>query len=251
MVAVCCYFQVHQPFRLRRYSVFDAHPHYFDDERNGQILRSVAHKCYLPATQLLLKLIHRHNGSLRVAFSLTGCAIEQFERFAPEVLDRFRQLAETGCCEFLSETYAHSLAALYSVEEFRHQVDLHDNLIEDLFGQVPTVFRNTELIYNNDVADLIAGMGRYRAVLVEGVDQVLGSRSPNEVYAPPGRPELSLLLKNYRLSDDVAFRFSNHQWDQWPLTADKFATWVHQAKGSVCNLFMDFETFGEHQWKDT
>ncbi|MFW6060682.1 MAG: glycoside hydrolase family 57 protein [Phycisphaeraceae bacterium] len=251
MPSVCLYFQVHQPPRLRRYSVFDAHTHYFDDERNGQIVRAIAQKCYLPATQLLLKLIHRHDGALHLAFSLTGSVIEQFERFTPEVLDRFRELAATGCVEFLSETYHHSLASLYSRDEFLHQVDVHADVIEDLFGQTPRVFRNTELVYSNELADLLAETRDYRGILVEGVDQLLAGRSPNHLYTPPNHPELPLLLKNYRLSDDVAFRFSDPQWAHRPLTASKFADWLHASGGDVCNLFMDFETFGEHQWKDT
>ena len=251
MPSVCFYFQVHQPPRLRRYSVFDAHPHYFDDERNSQILRAVAQKCYLPATKLLLELINRHDGKLHLAFSLTGSIIEQFERFTPEVLERFRELAETGCVEFLSETYHHSLSSLYSRDEFVHQVECHADLIEDLFGQVPRIFRNTELIYSNALADLIAQAGRHRGILAEGVDQLLAQRSPNHLYTPPNHPDLPLLLKNYKLSDDIAFRFSDPQWAHHPLTATTFADWVDQAGGDVCNLFMDFETFGEHQWKDT
>ncbi|MEX2389678.1 MAG: glycoside hydrolase family 57 protein [Phycisphaeraceae bacterium] len=251
MATACLYFQVHQPHRLRRYSVFDAHRDYFDQARNDQILRSVAQKCYLPGTELLLKLIQRHEGRFRVAFSLTGSVIEQFQRLTPEVIDRFQELADTGCCEFLAETYYHSLAFLYDRDEFLQQVDQHAQLIDDLFNQQPTVFRNTELIYANDLADYLATTGRYQGILAEGVDEVLGQRSPNYPYSPPNHPELTLLLKNYRLSDDIAFRFSDRSWNQWPLTADKFANWIHEIHGQVCNLFMDFETFGEHQWRDT
>ncbi len=253
MVSVCIYLQIHQPPRLRRYSVFDASPHYFDDARNRQIIRKVAHKCYMPMTSLLLDLIRRHDGEFRFAISLTGCVIEQFRAYAPEVLDRLRDLAETGCCEFLAETYYHSLAFLYDRDEFRNQIEKHAETIEELFGQRPNVFRNTELIYSNDVADFIATLDGFRAILVEGADQVLGDRSPNYLYTPPGHPELTLLLKNYRLSDDVAFRFSDRNWSQWPLTADRYADWIHQinGRGYVCNLFMDMETFGEHQWAET
>lgn len=253
MPSVCCYFQVHQPHRLRRYSVFDAHANYFDEEHNRQILRTVAQKCYLPTGRLLLNLIQRHEGAFRVAFSLTGCVLEQFERFAPEVVDLFRELTETGCVEFLGETYYHSLALLYSHDEFRAQVDQHADLIEDLFGQTPTVFRNTELIYANELADVIADTGRYRGILTEGADRVLAGRSASHLYTPPAHPDLTLLLKNYRLSDDIAFRFSDSNWSHWPLTADTFADWVRKVddEGEVCNLFMDFETFGEHQPKDT
>jgi alpha-amylase len=252
MPAVCFYFQVHQPFRLRRYSVFDTDRHYFDDAKNGEITRKVAQKCYLPAGKMLLETIQQHDGRFRVAFSLTGLALEQLERYVPEAIEIFQKLAETGCVEYLDETYYHSLAFLYSREEFRSQVELHRAKIKSLFGQDPRVFRNTELIYNNDLAHFVSHMG-YDAVLTEGADHILGFKSPNAVYRPPHAPNLKLLLKNYRLSDDIAFRFSNRSWEQWPLTAEKFTNWVNQIEGNgqVCNLFMDFETIGEHQWAST
>jgi alpha-amylase len=252
MASVCFYFQVHQPNRLRRYSVFDTDRHYFDEQKNGEICRKVAHKCYLPATRLLLDMIRQYEGRFRLSFSISGVALEQFEKHVPEVLDLFHQLNETGCVEFLAETYYHSLSFLYSREEFRSQVDLHHRRIKKLFGQEPRVFRNTELIYNNDLAHFVGHMG-YDGILAEGADQILGYRSPNYVYRPPHSTQLKLLLKNYRLSDDIAFRFSNRSWEQWPLTAEKFAPWVNQINGNgyLCNLFMDFETFGEHQWADT
>jgi alpha-amylase len=252
MASVCFYFQVHQPYRLRRYSVFDTDRHYFDDHKNAEICRKVAHKCYLPANRTMLEAIQQHDGKFRIAYSLSGTAIEQFEQFAPEVIDTFVELNATGCVEFLDETYHHSLGFLYTREEFRSQVEKHRAKIKSLFGQEPRVFRNTELIYNNDLAHFISHMG-YDAILAEGVDTILGYRSPNYVYRPPHAPKLKLLLKNYRLSDDIAFRFSNRTWEQWPLTADKFATWVNQINGNgfICNLFMDYETFGEHQWADT
>jgi alpha-amylase len=252
MASVCFYFQVHQPFRLRRFSIFDREPHYFDDHANGQILRKVAEKCYLPANAVILDLIRRHDGRFRAAYSITGVALEQFERYMPAALDSFRALAETGAVEFLSETYYHSLSFLYSREEFAAQVELHRRRIQDLFGQTPRVFRNTELIYNNEVARAAAAMG-YKAVLCEGADHLLGYRSPTYLYDPPDGIPVKLLLKNYRLSDDIAFRFGNRGWPEWPLTSEKFARWVHQVNGNgyVVNLFMDYETFGEHQWADT
>jgi alpha-amylase len=253
MPAVCFYFQVHQPMRLRRYSVFDTDQHYFDEHQNGEILRRVARKCYLPTNALLLELIRGHEGRFRVAFSITGVALEQIQKYAPEVLESFHGLAETKCVEFLDETYYHSLAFLYSPEEFREQVELHRATNKGLFGQEPRVFRNTELIYSNGLAQFVAHMG-YDACLAEGADQILGTRSPNVLYRPPRPTDLKLLLKNYRLSDDIAFRFSNRTWEQWPLSAEKFASWVNQiniAGGATCNLFMDYETFGEHQWPET
>lgn len=269
MASIVFYFQVHQPYRLRRYSVFDTDPFYFDDEKNGQICRKVADKCYRPTTKLLLDLVRRHEGRFRIAFSLSGVVMEQFEAYCPDVLDLFRQLAETGCCEFLGETSHHSLSFLYSRQEFEEQVRLQTERVQSLFGQTPRVFRNTELIYSDEVSRHVSqmcdekGQRRFSGVICEGVDRILGYRSPNYVYAPPAGPDgplqgrdgqpLGLLLKNYRLSDDIAFRFSNRAWSEWPLSAERFAHWVNQINGDgyLCNLFMDYETFGEHQWADT
>jgi len=253
MPSVCFYFQVHQPVRLRHYTVFDKNDKYFDDNKNGSICRKVANKCYLPANRLLLDLIRRFDGRFRIAYSVTGLLLEQLERYSPEVLSTFDALAETGCVEFLAETYYHSLSFLYSRNEFAEQINKHVEAINYFFGQRPRIFRNTELIYNNDLAGLIESMGRFDAIITEGADHILGYRSPNFVYQPKGCNHLKLLLKNYSLSDDIAFRFSNRDWPQWPLTADKFARWVSNVNGNgnVVNLFMDYETFGEHQWEDT
>ena len=253
MPSVCLYFQVHQPYRLRRYSVFDSGSNYFDEYRNTQILQKIAGKCYLPATRILLDQVQKHNGKFKLAFSVTGCVIEQFKNHSPEMIKLLQQLARTGCVEFLSETYHHSLASLYSRDEFAAQLELHRTLIQELFGQTPAVFRNTELIYSNDLGTSVAAMGCYKGALAEGVDSILGYRTPNDVYNVKDAKKLKLLLKNYRMSDDIAFRFSNRSWPEWPLTADKFAGWVSKihGHGSVCNLFMDFETFGEHQWAET
>ena len=254
MSAICFYFQVHQPYRLRHYTFFDigANSWYEDENANCGILLKVARKCYLPMNALLLKLIRRHEGQFKVSFSISGTALDQFETYAPEVIQSYRELVATGCVELLSETYNHSLAFLYSPDEFREQVRLHDDRIEELFGVRPTSFRNTELIYNNALARTVEEMG-YKAILAEGADHVLGWRSPNFVYRPSGCDSLRLLLKNYRLSDDIAFRFSNHEWPEFPLTAEKFASWAQAsgAAGDIINLFMDYETFGEHQTADT
>ncbi len=265
MASVVFYFQVHQPFRLRRYSVFDSDPFYFDTKKNAEIARKVADKCYRPATSLILDLVKRHEGRFKVSYAITGVALDQFQEYCPDIIDIFKRLADTGCCEFIGETYYHSLSFLYSREEFKSQVDAHTKKIQDLFGQTPKVFRNTELIYSNDLAHYIStmtgpdGKPRFLGAICEGTDNLLGYRSPNFLYRPPhtgnnalGKP-FSLLLKNYRLSDDIAFRFSNRGWSEWPLSAEKFATWVNQINGNgyICNLFMDYETFGEHQWADT
>ncbi len=254
MSAICFYFQVHQPYRLRHYTVFDLGQNHFyeDDKANKEILLKVAHKCYLPTNKLLLDLIKKHKGKFKIAFSLSGVVMEQFEQWAPEVLQSFKDLVATGHVELLSETYAHSLSVLYSEEEFKAQVKMHSDLLERHFNVKPTVFRNTELIYSNQIAKTVEDMG-YKAILAEGADHVLGWRSPNVVYQPTSCLSLKLLLKNYSLSDDIAFRFSNQGWPEFPLTADKFANWIHTAglQGEIINLFMDYETFGEHQWAET
>jgi len=244
---------VHQPFRLRHYTVFDRVPSYFDEIKNASVCRKVANKCYLPTNRLLLDLIRRHEGKFKVAFSITGVLLEQFRQYCPEVISTFDALAQTGCVEFLAETYYHSLSYLYSRDEFTDQVDKHVEMTEQMFGQTPRIFRNTELIYNNDLAETIESMGQFDAIITEGADHILGHRNANFVYRPPNCEHLKLLLKNYTLSDDIAFRFSNRQWKEFPLMADKFANWVNRfnGNGNVINLFMDYETFGEHQWEDT
>lgn len=253
MASVCFYFQVHQPFRLRHYTVFDKDHKYFDDVKNKQICRKVANKCYLPANRLILDMIRKYDGRFRVAYSITGVLLEQFQKYAPEVISTFHALAETGCVEFLAETYYHSLSFLYSHDEFRQQIDKHVSMIGELFGQNPRVFRNTELIYCNELARVIESMERFDAIITEGADHILNGRSPDFVYSPPGCKKMRLLLKNYSLSDDIAFRFSNRNWNEWPLMANKFSSWINRVNGNgnVVNLFMDYETFGEHQWEDT
>jgi alpha-amylase len=255
MVAVCFYFQVHQPYRLRRYTYFDIgnNHHYVDDENNQRIINRVATKCYLPTNALLLDLIKKHQGKFKVAFSITGTALEQMKNFSPAAFDSFKRLADTGCVEFLNETYYHSLSFLFSKKEFIEQVKMHDELIRKEFGYKATTFRNTELIYNNELATLIEDLG-YKTILTEGADKILGWRSPNFVYQSHDVGHLKLLLKNYRLSDDIAFRFSERSWNEYPLTAEKYAHWLHATRDNnqqVINLFMDYETFGEHQWPET
>lgn len=253
MASVCFYFQVHQPMRLRHYTVFDDGEHYYDDYKNAFICKKVANKCYLPANRMILNLINRFEGRFKVAYSLTGVLLEQLQSFSPEVMSTFDALAETGCVEFLAETYYHSLSFLYSRNEFLEQINKHIEAIKSLFGQEPRVFRNTELIYNNDLAQFIESTGKFDAIISEGADHILGYRSPNFLYRPKNCERLKLLLKNYKLSDDIAFRFSDRNWSQWPLTAEKFARWVGDVNGNgnVVNLFMDYETLGEHQWEDT
>ncbi len=254
MRTICFYFQVHQPFRFKRYRFFDIgnDHYYYDDFSNESILQKVARKCYLPANELMLDLVKKHKGKFKIAYSISGIALEQFRLYAPEVLESFKRLAETGQVEFLSETYAHSLSSLKGQREFETQVNAHRELIKEHFGQEPSVFRNTELIYSDEIGAMVANMG-FKAMLTEGAKHVLGWKSPNFLYCNAINPKLKLLLKNFKLSDDIAFRFSNKGWPEYPLTAEKFVSWLNQIpeKEEVVNLFMDYETFGEHQWEET
>jgi alpha-amylase len=252
------YFQVHQPRRVKRYQVFDVgNDHdYFNDGGSGnlnnrKILSKVSEKCYVPATEALLETLQRHP-EFKVSFSFSGVVLEQFLEYSPHVLQLFKELVKTGRVEILGETYYHSLSFLYSPEEFKQQVRMHSNLVEKLFGTRPTIFRNTELIYRNDIGRVVKDMG-FKGMLMEGADHVLEWRSPTFVYRAKSAPSLKLLLKHYRLSDDIAFRFGERSWAEYPLTAPKFAQWIssHNGSGDVVNLFMDYETFGEHQWADT
>ena len=240
--------------RLRRYRFFDIgnDHYYYDDYTNESVMRKVVTKSYLPTNELLLKLILKHKGQFKVSFSISGVAIDQFRLYAPEVLDSFRKLADTGQVEFLAETWSHSLVALKDPEEFKRQVNYHAATIEELFGKKPTVLRNTELIYSDTLGEMVASMG-YKAMITEGAKHILGWKSPNFVYCNAINPRLKVLFRNYVLSDDIAFRFSNQTWSQWPLTADKYVNWLNQIDGKdeLVNLFMDYETFGEHQWKET
>ena len=252
--SICLYFQVHQPNRLRLFRFFDIgkDSHYYDDFANRTILRRIAQRCYLPMNEILLNLINENKGQFKVAFSITGSALEQFSRYAPEVITSFRKLADTGCVEFLSETYYHSLASLASPAEFQHQVNKHKAAIEKYFGVTPVTFRNTELVYSDAIGQMTYDMG-FKTVLTEGARHILGWRSPNFVYSGASADKQKLLLKNSGLSDDIAFRFSDKSWPDWPLTSGKYLSWVKNAcaNDEIINLFMDYETFGEHQKQDS
>lgn len=258
MRAICLYLHIHQPVRYREYSIFDvgnSHNYYDDDyygrQSNERIFRKVTDKSYRPMLQLLENNINRHP-DFKLSLSITGTWLDQAEKWAPELIAQIKRLVETGQVELVGETYYHSLAFFYHREEFEKQVRLHAIKIQSLFGVTPKVFRNTELAYNDELAKWADEAG-YRGVLAEGWDKILGWRSPNHVYRPHNCSNLKLLLKNYRLSDDIAFRFSNRSWKEWPLTVPKYQRWVDDdcLRGPLINLFMDFETFGEHQWKDT
>jgi len=252
--AICFYFQVHQPFRLKRYRFFDlGHDHYYyDDFSNESIMRKVADKCYIPANNILMDLILKNKGKFKVTFSLSGIVINQFRLYAPDVLDSFRKLADTGMVEFLAETDSHSLASLKSRSHFEDQITLHKRMVNEFLGVETTSFRNTELIYSDLIGSWIADMG-FKSMLTEGAKHILGWKSPNYLYCNAINPRLKVLLRNFVLSDDIAFRFSNTNWSAWPLTADKYASWLNKLapKSELVNIFLDYETFGEHNWKET
>ncbi|HEY0964643.1 MAG TPA: glycoside hydrolase family 57 protein [Candidatus Paceibacterota bacterium] len=257
MLTVCPYFHVHQPYRVKKYRVFDIgnDTEYFNgtegDLNNRFIVEKVANKSYRPTNRLLKELLDTHP-EFRFALSFSGTALDQFEAYAPDVLESFQELVATGRVEILADTYHHSLAFFYSVPEFKRQVKQHEKRIQQLFGVKPRVFRNTELSYRNDLAKWCEDNG-YVGIMAEGWGKYLGWRSPNFVYRPAGCSKIKVLLKNYKLSDDIAFRFSNQAWESWPLQADTFASWIHahHGDGQTVNLFMDYESFGEHQWEDT
>lgn len=246
--SICLYFQVHQPTRLRLYRFFDIgkDSHYYDDYNNRTILKRIASRCYLPMNALLLEEIRKNKGKFKVAFSISGSALEQFDRYAPEVLDSFRQLAGTGCVEFLCETFNHSLSSLGHPQEFTHQVRKHKEAIEKYFGVTPKTFRNTEFIYSDSIGAQTFELG-FKTILTEGARHIMGWKNPNYVYTNDFNPNQKVLLRNYGLSDDIAFRFSDRGWSEWPLTAEKYTGWLQGSEGEVINLFMDYETFGEHQ----
>ena len=257
MKSIVLYLHVHQPYRVRHYTAFDTgvNHNYFaagpgERENNVEILNKVAHKSYLPTNKVLLKLLKKYP-EFKLSLSISGVVLEQLESWSPKVLASFQELVATGRVELVSETYHHSLAFFYSRSEFETQVQMHRDIIKRLFGHEPKSFRNTELAYNNDVAKWAEDAG-YKVILAEGWDPVLGWRSPNYVYKPINTNSIKVLLKNYRMSDDIAFRFGNRDWPEWPLTADKFSHWLSEDNDATnFDLFMDYETFGEHQWEES
>lgn len=257
MKAIVLYLHVHQPYRVRHYTALDTgNDHqYFNAwgetlTNNEMILKKVADKSYLPTNRRLLEMLNQ-NPEFKLSLSITGTVLEQLERWSPEALQSFKDLIATGRVEIVAETYYHSLAFFYSRDEFEKQVAMHRDKVQGLFGQTPKVFRNTELAYNNDLA-YWADKAGYKGILAEGWDKVLGWRSSNYVYKPAYTDNIRLLMKNYKLSDDIAFRFGDHNWGEWPLTADKFAHWLNADMNATnFDLFMDYETFGEHQWDET
>ncbi len=254
MKTICFYFQIHQPFRLRRYRFFDIgnNHYYYDDFQNEEIFHRISEKCYLPANRAIMEMIRKSGGKFKVAFSISGTALEQMEIYAPEVIDSFRELAGLGCVEFLAETYAHSLASLGDPEEFKAQVRMHTEKVKALFGVEPKVFRNTELIYSDDISELVYELG-FEGILTEGAKHVLGWKSPNYVYASAIRPQLKLLLKNDRFSEDLSIRFDDHSWKEYPLTADKYISAISAtAEGEkIINAFMNYEVLGSMHAADT
>ncbi len=255
MTSICMYFEVHQPMRLNRFSVFNIGDNadasnYFNNKLNHEIFEKVAKKCYLPTNNLLLNLINEFDGKFRISFSLTGTFVEYCERFMPSVIDSFKKLFATGAVDMIEETYFHSLSGLYDdLDEFEEQIMMHRQMIKRLFNYEPKVFRNTEAIYDNRIAKKIGEMG-YKGIITEGTEKILGWRSPNYLYRSINS-DIKVLLRNYSLSDDIGFRFSSRHWPGFPLTADKYARWMSRCEGDLINLFIDYETFGEHQWTET
>jgi len=254
--AIVLYLHAHQPYRVRHYTIFDTgnYHNYFDTndddpDSNRRVIEKVSAKSYLPTNKLLKELLERYP-EFKVNLSITGVLLWQLENWAPEVLKSFQELVATGRVEIAAETFYHSLAFFYDRGEFEQQVQMHRDKIKELFGLEPTVLRNTELAYNNELG-VWAEQHGYRGILAEGWDPVLGWRSPNFMYRPKGTEHIKLMLKNYKLSDDIAFRFGDTEWKEWPLTADKFSHWLSETNpAEMFNLFMDYETFGEHQWED-
>ena len=247
MKTICLYFQIHQPFRLKRYRFFDigTDHYYYDDFQNEEIIRRIAERCYLPANRTILEMINSSNGKFKVAFSISGIALEQLEIYMPEVIDSFKELAATGNVEFLSETYAHSLSSLGDPAEFKHQIKKQEDKIKTLFGVKPKVFRNTELIYSDDISTMVYEMG-YKGMITEGAKHILGWKSPNYIYSSCVEPHLKLLLKNDKFSEDLSERFSNYSWNEYPLTADKYISWIANTPepAQIINLFMNYEVLG-------
>jgi len=258
-------FEVHQPHRIRRNffwenmifkhvkkeELFD---YYFDDVANREVFERACKKCYFPSNEILLDSIgkyRREKKQVKVSFSISGVFLEQCEAFNKDLLESFKQLAQTGCVEFLSQTYYHSLASLYPErEEFVEQVKAHKRVMKDLLGYTPKVFENTELLYNNAIARTVEKLG-YKGVFTEGVERILHGKSPNHLYTPKGCKNVKILLRNYKLTDDIGFRFSARWWNEWPLTADKYSSWLAATPGHCINIFPDYETFGEHHWPET
>ena len=265
MTDVVFVFEVHQPHRLRR-SLFwegkvfrrltknDLFNYYFNNEIDREIFKRAARKCYFPSNQIILDVIDRHKHERKkpkFSFSLSGVFLEQCEMFEKDLIESFRQLADSGCTEFLNQTYYHSIASLYAEkEEFIEQVKMHKQIVNDLLGYTPSVFENTELLYNNTIAKTVESIG-YKGIYTEGVEKILGEKSPNCIYTPKDAKKIRVLLRNYKLTDDIGFRFSARWWPEWPLTATKYAKWLAETKGEVINIFPDYETFGEHHWPET
>jgi alpha-amylase len=260
----CLAFEVHQPFRLRKdffwnkkmfkksVKVEDLFDYYFFEGKNREIFEKVARKCYRPTNEIILKLIEEYD-NFKVAYSLSGVFVEQCERYelGKDILEDFRELAKSKKVEFLDQTYYHSLVSLYEEEgEFIEQVKAHRGLMRDLIGYEPSFFENTELLYNNRIARLAEEMG-YKGIFAEGVERILNGRSPNYVYAPMGCKNIKVILRNYPLTDDIGFRFSLKSWEEYPLSASKYASWLNATPGQCINIFLDYETFGEHHWEDT
>ena len=247
MTYISLSFEVHQPYRLNRGFPYQG-GEYFDEKLNRSTFNKISEKCYRPATEIILDRLDEHKNEFKVAFSISGVFLEQCEMYDPDLLELFKNLAETKNVEFLCQTYYHSLSSLYEdKDEFIDQVEMHFRTIRDLIGYTPTFFENSELLYNSEIAELAGSLG-FKGIFTEGISRILGWRSPNYVYEQNNMP---VLLRNYQLTDDIGFRFSSREWEEYPLTADKYAAWLSETQGDCINIFMDYETLGEHHWADT
>ena len=247
MKNVCFCFKIHQPFRLKRYRFFDIgnDHYYYDDFADDEIISRVAAQSYIPMTATLLEIVKQQKGAFKFSISISGTAIEQLQLYVPEVIEMLKQLADTGCMEIMSGTYSHSLSSLEDTEEFIRDVKLHDDLIRNLFGVTPKVFANTELIYDDDIAAIVRSMG-FNTAITEGAKHILGWKSPNYVYSSASCPDLKLLFVNNKLTQDITRNFNNHDWHEYPLTADKYVGWIAglPEEEQVVNLYMSMDTFG-------
>lgn len=247
---ICFYFQIHQPLRLKRYRFFEIGQdhYYYDDFQTEDRIRTLVEQSYLTANRTISEMIRSSNGKFKCAFSISGVALEQLEQYAPEVIDSFKELANTGSVEFLGETYAHSLSSIYDTNEFESQIKAHADKIESLFGHRPTAFRNSELIYSDEIGEIISKAG-FKVMLIDEAKHILGWKSPNFVYNHSYISKFKLLIRNQKFSDDIGFRFSHNNWQDYPLTAEKFIGWLAAMPENekLVNLWMSYESFGLYQ----
>ncbi|MBQ6070586.1 MAG: glycoside hydrolase family 57 protein [Bacteroidales bacterium] len=256
MNRICFHFQISQPYRLRTYRFFDINQNhdYFDDYQNHYLTKRLAERCYLPANKMMLELIKKYPDTFKLSFSISGSSIELFKNYCPEVIESFKELIATGCVEITGSTFTHSIASLYGKDAFMEQIHLQENLLQETFGVKPVSFCNTEIIYSDEIGEWLGDAG-YRVILTEGARHILGWKSPTYLYCNPYQTDVRLLLRTYKLCDDITLRFNDYSWDQYPLTADKYMWFLNNSnfgsEAPFINLYWDYETIGEHYTADT